>query len=215
MRALSPSAIGAWIFLLAITSTRGLPLVESEEDDTSSVYYFNNETLEQVQEILWREMLRNYTTNETILTEFYLDSSKLCVPIKYSLSCPTCNGNSDCALYNNAVEEYAFVWTRFNTSRLSGKVIFYFASMDARMPAMPGFGWSEACKLDYEYNSDNDTHMLLMKDVATIYITVDNSICFSPGGFVDALQYITTLVSPFVCICFVLYHTYSYPTTFH
>ena len=193
--AMYPRAIGA-ILVLVITSTIGLPLY-SNVDDMLSVYYSDSENVEEVKGIFWKEILKNYTNTETILTEFSLDSSKLCVPIKYSLSCPTCQGIVDCALYNNAVEEHAFVWTRFNTSRLSGKVVFYFASMDARMPAMPGFGWSEACKLDYEYDSDNDTYTLLTDSIATIYATVDNSTCFSIDGWIDILQYTTTLVSPF------------------
>ncbi len=66
------------------------------------------------------------------------------------------------------------------------------------MPEMPGFGWSEACGLNYEYDSDNDTYSLQMEDVPVINVTIDNRTCIAPLGLTVALQYITGL---FVCVC--------------
>ncbi len=195
----------AFALLLLASSSRCAPFLGSsfqngdELQSTYEYYVYDEETLERVRETIWQQVVQNF--NRTILAEFSIDSSRLCVPIRYSLVCPTCKEDSGCSLDNGVTEMYSFVWTRFNTSRLSGKAIFYFVSMDARMPEMPGFGWSEACGLNYEYDSDNDTYSIQMEDVPVINVTIDNRTCIAPLGLTVALQYITMLVGLFVCVC--------------
>ena len=187
--------------LLSYQANCGPVLNKEAEGSFYSSYVANNGSLQdELRSTLLTGIFGEASNNRTILKSYTSGTSKICIPITFSITCTdqmACTPNETdhgCSSGFNST----FVWTKFNSSRLSGKVLLYFASMDATMPIMPGFEWSEACDLDYTYSTDTNNYTLSTESVPVLNVTVISLPCTSANGadLFDALQYLTTLVSP-------------------
>lgn len=176
--------------------------LKQTEVNLHSSYFAENgsDVQDELRRTLLEGMFSNDSNNRTIQKSFASDTSKICIPITFHITCTAqeqCGpGETDHGCSSGISS--TIVWTEFNTTRLSGKVIFYFASMDSTMPVIPGFDWSGACGTKYMYNASNDNYTLSTENAPVLIVMVNSLPCTIADGsdLFDALQYLTTLVSP-------------------